>query len=398
MNINYSHALKILVSEVIFNSRSLDKAIESLFKNTPGIRPGDKENLYHLFMFVIRYWITIHEIYKNIFSSRNIDFHEILHIQQILENHIYGKFICTGKYEKKVIDIYSNISGKRAMRESIPDWLDNLCYKELGDEWDVLASALNQAPSKVIRVNNLKTNRAELLAVLKNAGRKVSPLDDYPDAIVLEKHFDIFNSEEFQSGMFEIQDAGSQKIAPLLDIKPGMRVIDACAGNGGKTLHIADLLKNKGKVIALDVAPHKLETLKKRMNRASAFNIETRLIDSSKVLKRLNNSADRLLLDVPCSGTGVLKRNPDIKYHLTEEKLKAIHQTQTEILDRYSGMLKNNGIMVYATCSILPSENQQPVKSFLERKQGEFELLEEKTLSPFEGFDGFYMAKILRCS
>jgi 16S rRNA (cytosine967-C5)-methyltransferase len=108
------------------------------------------------------------------------------------------------------------------------------------------------------------------------------------------------------------------------------------------------------------------------------------------------NSADRLLLDVPCSGLGVLKRNPDIKYHITAEKLLEIQKTQGEILDKYSGMLTKGGIMVYATCSILPSENELQVKSFLEKKQGDFEKIEEKTISPAEGYDGFYMAKLKR--
>ena len=396
MSLQYSNALKTLVSEVVLNSKPLDKSNELFFKSIPAIKTHDKETLFHLITFVIRYWITIHEIYKNLFSARNIDFHEILHIQQILENHVEGRYICSGKYEKLVIDNYKLFSEVRHVRESFPKWLDNVCFKELGAEWDLIAKTLNKKSEPILRVNTLKTNLQEVIFRMNASGKNVTSIDGYSDAVRVKKYFDIFRSEEFQSGFFEMQDAGSQKIAPFLDAEAGMRVIDACAGNGGKTLHLSALMKNKGKIIALDIAPYKLEVLKKRMKRAGAFNIETKSIDSHKIIKRLHNSADRLLLDVPCSGTGVLKRNPDIKYHLSEEKLKSLYTTQQEILERYSLMVNKNGLLVYSTCSILPSENQQQIQSFLEKKQGSFELIEEKTISPLNGFDGFYMAKLKR--
>src|SRR5690606_27957347 len=127
---------------------------------------------------------------------------------------------------------------------------------------------------------------------------------------VLEKRQNIFTLDAFKNGYFEVQDAASQAVAPFLRPEAGMRVVDACAGAGGKTLHIASLMKNKGRIIALDVESWKLDELGQRARRAGVNNLETRVIDSSKVVKRLEKSADRLLLDVPCSGTGVLKRNP----------------------------------------------------------------------------------------
>jgi 16S rRNA (cytosine967-C5)-methyltransferase len=176
-----------------------------------------------------------------------------------------------------------------------------------------------------------------------------------------------------------------------------MRVIDACAGAGGKSLHLAALLKNKGRIVALDTVDWKLEELKKRAKRAGAADIiETRVIESMKSIKRLYDSADRLLLDVPCSGLGVLKRNPDAKWKLSEEFIKEVRQTQSTILNEYSPMVKPGGLMVYSTCSILPSENEKQVETFLNSNQGKFELIEENHLLPSEGFDGFYMALIRR--
>ena len=175
-----------------------------------------------------------------------------------------------------------------------------------------------------------------------------------------------------------------------------MRVIDACAGGGGKTLHLAALMKNKGRIIAMDTEAWKLDELKKRARRAGVGNIEPRVIESSKTIKRLENSADRLLLDVPCSGLGVIKRNPDAKWKLTPEFMERVKELQQHILADYSTMLKTNGLMVYSTCSLLPSENEKQVEKFLESRKDKFELLEQKWLKPSEGFDGFYMALIQR--
>jgi 16S rRNA (cytosine967-C5)-methyltransferase len=181
----------------------------------------------------------------------------------------------------------------------------------------------------------------------------------------------------------------------MLDPKPGERVIDACAGAGGKSLHLAALMKNKGKILSLDIHERKLEELRKRASRAGADIIETRTIDSSKVIKRLEETADRLLLDVPCSGLGVLRRNPDSKWKLSDEEIEKLRALQSQILESYSKMVKPGGRMVYATCSILPSENERQVEEFLKNAGGTFELLEERKFAPGkDGFDGFYAASL----
>jgi 16S rRNA (cytosine967-C5)-methyltransferase len=211
---------------------------------------------------------------------------------------------------------------------------------------------------------------------------------------VLEERQNIFTTPAFKEGLFEVQDGGSQAISPFLRIAPGMRVIDACAGAGGKTLHLAALMKNKGRIVAMDTEQWKLDELQKRARRAGVSNMEARVIESGKTIKRLANSADRLLLDVPCSGLGVLKRNPDAKWKLSLEFIDKIKELQQHILHDYCDLLKPEGLLVYSTCSILPSENENQVQQFLSTKNGAFELVEEKHIFPSEGFDGFYMALI----
>lgn len=284
----------------------------------------------------------------------------------------------------------------RKIRESIPDWMDSLGEKELGTTWDKELHALNEEASVVLRANTLRTSRKALQKILDEEGVDTATLQDNPDALELGQRQNVFRLDSFKEGLFEVQDAGSQMIAPFLQVEPGMRVVDACAGAGGKTLHLAALMQNKGRILAMDSEQWKLDELKKRARRSGAANIETRAIDSSKVIKRLEKSADRLLLDVPCSGLGVLKRNPDAKWKLSLEFVDRIRNVQQTIITDYSKMLKPGGMMVYSTCSLLPSENEQQVKTFLSSEKNGFELMEEKKIMPSEGFDGFYMARLRR--
>ncbi len=288
---------------------------------------------------------------------------------------------------------FDSLQDSRVIRESIPDWMDKICEKELGgDQWEKEIAALNQQAPVVLRVNTLKISRKKLQTIFQKEGIETEVLKEYPDALLLVNRANIFKTDAFKRGYFEMQDASSQLVSAYLNVKPGMRVVDACAGAGGKSLHLASLMENKGQLIALDIYQGKLNDLKKRAKRNSAHNIETRVIDSTKIIKKLKNSADRLLIDAPCSGLGVLKRNPDSKWKLQPEFIEKIKQTQTEILDKYSQILKVGGQMVYATCSILPSENEEQVQIFL-KNHPEFKFISEKKVSPFEsGFDGFYMA------
>lgn len=284
----------------------------------------------------------------------------------------------------------------RRINESIPDWLDDLGEQELGPRWDDELHALNEEAEVVLRTNTLKTSLRELRAMLLEENVETATLPDVPDALVLERRQNVFRLPAFKQGLFEVQDAASQLIAPFMRLEPGMRVVDACAGAGGKTLHIASLLQNKGRILAMDTEEWKLDELKKRARRATASNIETRVIDSSKTVKRLEKSADRLLLDVPCSGLGVLKRNPDAKWKLSTEFIQNVRELQQHIINDYCEMLKPGGLMVYSTCSIMPSENEVQVKKFLETQNGRFDMVDEAHAWPSEGFDGFYMALLRR--
>ncbi len=329
--------------------------------------PYSRENLFRIFAV----WATL----------KGIALPDWKQIEPTPTRRIKGKF--------------DELSKIRKYRESIPDWMDEMGVKELGEKtWEKEIHALNEQAPVVLRTNTLKTTRDNLRRALKDEGITTEPVKGYPDALQLEERSNVFQTEAFKNGLFEVQDANSQLVAKFLEVEPGMRVVDTCAGAGGKTLHLAALMENKGQIIATDIYENKLKELKRRAKRAGAHNIDPRAIDSTKVVKKLYGTADRVLIDAPCSGLGVLSRNPDAKWKLQPEFIETIKLTQEQILDQYSRILKPGGKMVYATCSVLPSENQEQVEKFLSREAGKnFKLIkDQKILSSNSGYDGFYMA------
>ena len=304
-----------------------------------------------------------------------------------------------GTPERKIKGRFDELSKIRVLRESIPDWMDEMGVKELGEEiWSKEIAAQNQQAKVILRTNTLKTTKENLRNVLMDLNIETDFLENQPDALVLKERANVFMNDAFKNGFFEVQDASSQLVAAFLDVKPGMKVVDTCAGAGGKTLHMASLMQNKGQLIAMDLYESKLKQLKLRAKRNGAFNIEYRIIDSTKVIKKLHEKADRVLIDAPCSGLGVLKRNPDAKWKLQPEFIDNIKKVQAEVLENYSKIVKPGGKLVYATCSILPSENEKQVERFLTTESGKnFTFIKDsKLLAHQSGFDGFYMALLER--
>ena len=356
---------RAVVSEIFYNIIRWKKRLE--YYMGEGVKPG---NIYKLILAYLL-WSKTH--YKKFEEFDGIKVADIL------------KKLEKGKVPTKAIEY------------SVPEWLAERLEAELGDNWEKEMKALNEQAPTILRTNTLKTSVKELISDLNDEDVESFSIKNYPDAVQLAEKKNVFLTSAFKDGLFEVQDASSQKIGEYLDVKEGMRVVDVCAGAGGKTLHLAALMKNKGQIIALDIYEWKLAELKRRAKRAGAHNVETRLISDNKVIKRLYDKADRLLIDAPCSGLGVLKRNPDSKWKIDAEFIERIRGEQQQILQDYSKILKVGGKMIYATCSILPSENQQQVQNFLSNNSN-YSLLREEKIWPSSGFDGFYMALIERKS
>ena len=391
--INLARAVIQALEQIFGEAKYADKVIEKVLKQNSKWGARDRRFIAETTYEIVRWYRLI----QNITEAEEGDYWKLLGGWCVVNDiplPAWEEF--KGLSESKIKTRFEKMNAIRKFRESIPDWLDELGEKELGNIWDKELQSLNEEAQVVLRANTLKVSRRELANILLEDEVETTTLPEFPDALILKQRQNVFRLPAFKDGLFEVQDAASQRIAPFMRIEPGMRVIDACAGAGGKTLHIASLLENRGRIIAMDVEGWKLDELKKRARRAEVSNIETRIIESSKTVKRLDNSADRVLLDVPCSGLGVLKRNPDAKWKLSPEFIENVKSLQQHIITDYCQMVKPGGLIVYSTCSILPSENEKQVNEFLSKQSGKFELVDQTHCWPSDGFDGFYMASIKR--
>lgn len=389
-------AIEKALVEIFVENRKADKAISGILKSNPKWGSRDRgfiaENTYDM----VRNWRLINYCYgkDDVNNKLTGTYRELIGIWLIFKGYDLSSSSLFGKIDiEKIIERRLEADKDRRIKFSVADWMDEKISEEIGEAWPAELEALSNQAEVFLRVNTTKISKEDLIKLLQEKDVEVSEVEGVESALLLKKRMNVFSLEEFRKGYFEVQDAGSQMISELLDIQPEQRVIDACAGAGGKTLHMANIMKNKGRIIALDVEEHKLVELKSRAKRNGLSNIEPKLIES-KTIKRLRDTADRLLLDVPCSGLGVLKRNPDAKWKLKPEFLDEIKQVQATILQDYSKILKSGGKMVYATCSILPSENEKQVEKFLANNPDYFLIKENKVSPAKSGFDGFYMALI----
>lgn len=316
-----------------------------------------------------------------------------------------AKFKYDGKFEKFVNAILRRVikNGKRkvvgsedeilSIETSFPLWLIKMWNKQYGEEitrklcFDAL-----KTPNQVVRVNSIKATKAELL----EKEDFYSEANLSPDALLF-KMGSIALGEDFKYGLVSVQDEASQMVSIFLNPVSEDLVLDMCSAPGSKTAHMAALMKNKGKIKALELHEHRVELIKATMRRLGCINVEAYACDSTKASQMFEEeSFDKVLLDAPCSGYGVLKRKSDIKYHMKSEDMDSIIKVQSQLLDEAYKMLKDQGTMVYSTCTLNKKENELQIKRFLDAHPA-CELIEEKTIFPYEyNTDGFYMAKITK--
>lgn len=303
-----------------------------------------------------------------------------------------------------------------AIRRSLPSWIARIFLREVGaEEAEALAAAATGRAPLVLRTNALRIERDALRERLAKEGVEAEPTPHSPLGVRVETRQNLFALPSFREGLFEIQDEGSQLLALLVGAAPGWRVVDACAGAGGKTLALAASMENRGRILALDADARRLSQLGPRARRADIHNWETHVVpeeEPGEHEKRWRERADAVLVDAPCSGLGVLRRNPDAPHRLEERDLERFSALQTRLLARYAALVRPGGRLVYGTCSIAREENEEVVEAFLEAHP-EFELLPPReTLGPIadrlgaerslrlfphrHGTDGFFGALLRR--
>lgn len=251
-------------------------------------------------------------------------------------------------------------------RHNLPEWLASALREQVGNEFDALVASLNQPAPLDLRVNVLKKKREAVLAELRQASLTCEPTPYSPMGIRLQGKPSLAKLPAFVQGDVEVQDEGSQLLALLLDAKRGEMVVDFCAGAGGKTLAIGAAMRNSGRLYAFDTSGHRLDALKPRLARSGLSNVHPVAIahERDDRIKRLAGKIDRVLVDAPCSGLGTLRRSPDLKWRQNPQTVAAQAELQQAILHSAARLLKPGGRLVYATCSLLPDENESVVKTF----------------------------------
>ena len=257
----------------------------------------------------------------------------------------------------------------RWVQAEFPEWLYEGMASYWGQNFDIEAQALNIAAPVDLRINTLKTNFTRVLEILRNDGLQAEPTPHSPLGLRLAARPNLKATTAFKGGFVEIQDEGSQLIAVLTDTKPNRKTIDFCAGGGGKTLALAAAMQDEGPLFACDIDKDRLDKLTPRLKRAGVRNVSRHLLTGPEDpwLKEHSSSAERVLIDVPCSGSGAWRRAPASKWRLTAETLKGYTVLQASILDQASLLVRPGGRLIYATCSVLPQENEDQVSAFLER-------------------------------
>jgi 16S rRNA (cytosine967-C5)-methyltransferase len=288
-------------------------------------------------------------------------------------------------------------------RHNLPEWLVQPLKDQLGAEFWPLVEALNQQAPLDLRVNALTDRREDVRSELKLAGISAEPTPYSPWGLRLADKVPLTRLDAFARGAIEVQDEGSQLLALLLDAKRGQMVVDFCAGAGGKTLALGAAMRNTGRLYAFDTSAHRLDALKPRLARSKLSNVHPAAIahERDDRVKRLAGKIDRVLVDAPCSGLGTLRRHPDLKWRQSPQSVAQFAELQAAILASAARLLKPGGRLVYATCSILPQENEAVAQAF-SQMHGQFrqlpvlELLRQLKVDPPESLTTGEQGEFLR--
>lgn len=404
-NSNLNDKDKALVTEIVYGTirrkNSLDTLIASFVRD---IKMMDKRvlNILRIAMYQLKFLDKVPSYAacnEAVEQAKKISISSSKLVNGILRS--YGK-----KGESGLV--FKNKIYELAYTYSFEPWLIRLFIKQYGEEDAIrILNGLNLTPKVTVRVNSLKGDFDEVFEELEEFGYNVEEGYICPEAISIKGGKSVEDNKVFNEGKITVQDESAMLVAPLLDIAHDETVLDLCSAPGGKTTHIAELLENTGKVLAFDLHENKLGLIEENCKRLGIKNVELKQMDATKIDVNLIGAGDKILLDVPCSGLGIIKRKPEIKWNKNREELKEIVKVQREIMENAWQYLKQGGTMVYSTCTLNKEENEQNIEWFLNKHKnctlekvfiGNGDNLRYEngmlTVLPNEYMDGFFIAKL----
>ncbi|GKU24806.1 16S rRNA (cytosine(967)-C(5))-methyltransferase RsmB [Clostridium folliculivorans] len=391
--IKYKKSIDYIISTLVADEKKIDKRILNILRSA---------------IYQIKYLDRVPDfavVNESVNLGKKISMNSSRFINGVLRNFI----------RNKDAEIKSNISDIEylSVEYSFEPWMVKLFLEQFGREKCVkILSGLNSTPSVTVRVNSLKSDYDEVFDELNEQGYTVEEGNICPEAINIIRGKSIENNPLFIQGKITVQDESAMLVAPLLELNGDLKVLDLCSAPGGKTTHIAELLDNKGTVIGCDIYDHKLKLVEENKDRLGIENIQTKLLDAAKYNSEFREIADRILVDAPCSGLGIIRKKPEIKWTKSQKDLKDLVNIQRDMLKNAWLYLKPDGIMVYSTCTLNKKENEENIKWIKENyKDVQIEKIYlgesdnviynedgSVTILPNEFFDGFYIAKLRKLS
>ncbi|ABA24026.1 Fmu, rRNA SAM-dependent methyltransferase [Trichormus variabilis ATCC 29413] len=410
---NLSDIDRRLVTELLYGSvrrqRTLDFIIDQLAKKKSHQQPTELRSILHLGLYQLRYQERIPAsaaVNTTVELAKDNGFAGLTGFV----NGLLRQYIRLAEASPDFLELPENPVERLGILHSFPDWIIKVWLEQLGlTETEKLCEWMNQTPTLDLRVNPLRTSVAEVETALKSAGVLARPIPHLPQALrLIGNTGSIQKLPGFSQGWWVVQDASAQLVSHLLDPQPGEVIIDACAAPGGKTTHIAELMKDQGKVWAGDRTASRLRKLKENAQRLNLHSIEICTGDSRN-LPQFYNVADRVLLDAPCSGLGTLHRHADARWRQTPESVQELSTLQQELLSHTSKFVKVGGVLVYATCTLHPAENEEVITEFMARNS-DWQIEPPSPDSPYSDYttpqgwlkvwphnqdmDGFFMVRL----
>lgn len=388
-----------ILNQVLNEQKHLGKTLETVVNLNKKLGARDRNFIAGNVFEIIRYLRYYAEVSAAVGSVTKYNINQLFAARLLHQNIELPEWFPLADDCKNTIVENLKKQYKNAVFMAYTDWFYEQGENAYKEQWLPIATALNASAAVCIRVNTLKTSCEKLQNDLASENLQFEKASTVKNALYFTQHKKLTNLPAYQNGLFEFQDISSQQVVAFCEAKSGMTVIDACAGAGGKSLQFACEMNNRGIIYSLDIHENKLRELEKRAAKSGVKIIETHQITNGFEADKtaLKQKADIVLIDAPCSGSGVIKRNPENKWNLEENWVSSIVKTQAEILRSYSSFVKKGGSLIYATCSILPQENQEQIQRFL-AENSDFVFIKEQLLLPGinTNFDGFYMAKLQR--
>ncbi|BAB72777.1 16S rRNA (cytosine(967)-C(5))-methyltransferase [Anabaena sp. FACHB-709] len=410
---NLSDIDRRLVTELLYGSvrrqRTLDFIIDQLAKKKSHQQPTELRSILHLGLYQLRYQERIPAsaaVNTTVELAKDNGFAGLTGFV----NGLLRQYIRLAEASPDFLELPENPVERLGILHSFPDWIIKVWWEQLGlTETEKLCEWMNQTPTLDLRVNPLLASVAEVETALKSAGVLARPIPHLPQALrLIGNNGSIQKLPGFSQGWWIVQDASAQLVGHLLDPQPGEVIIDACAAPGGKTTHIAELMKDEGKVWAGDRTASRLRKLKENAQRLNLHSIEI-CIGDSRNLPQFYDVADRVLLDAPCSGLGTLHRHADARWRQTPESVQELSMLQKELLAHTSKFVKVGGVLVYATCTLHPAENEEVITEFV-AGNSDWQIEPPRPDSPYSAYttpqgwlkvwphnqdmDGFFMVRL----